>query len=109
MPDFDKFVAGEPEQSNWPGEYFGAYGRRTPELQKTVHYIDVDGDTMSRATTPRGAWTEAKRLQSQFPGAIVEIRPYQESEEDADRAYQEQREERWSSIVYKPLPNRRAR
>lgn len=107
MPDFDKFVEGRPGQSNWPGSYFEKHGRKAPKLQEILYFIDVEGETMSRATTSKGAMIEAKNLQRQFPGAKVLVRPYKESEEDADQAYQDKKEKQWLDMVYKPSPARR--
>ena len=109
MPDFDKFLEGAPGQSNWPSEHFEEHGRKTPKLQKRIHFIDVAGETMARATTFSGARTVARKLRAQFPGAKIEIRPYSESEEDAEAAYQRERKRHWESIVYKPTPSRRSR
>ena len=99
--DYDKYIAGDTGQSNWPDEYFEPYLPRDRKVIKR-YMLDIDGVTVSQANTQAAANEAARLLKQARPGQRVSIRYVSLSEENFRDDDQARRDALWLNQVYLP-------
>ena len=104
-PYYDKQKPAEDQMDYgqaWPDRDFFSIRHKKPKLGAGVWFIDLEGSTVVKASCLADAKLVLKELKQHNPGAVVELRYWEESEEMAEQAYQARRARLWNHQIYKP-------